>query len=485
MRIGPITLLLFATTSVAQAEPRKLSLQEAVDVAMRVDPLISEAHIGDERARLGVLRAQLDRFQLKADGSINELWNKSNIGLPQQLNCTVSAAGQSYTIPVGAASDCTSSALGLPAGAPAPMITGAAPDSLWQGLSNFQVQANYFLFSGFRVEANVARAKLNKQAALVQIKQNRKDVALGVARLYWNVRRLYILRDVQQSALQRMIDAEAIASGRVQAGLAPPIDKNRATQRRLSQLATLEDLKGQANAALAQLGVSLGLKDELDLVDDVKIPDTAPASPAELVQDALGRRPEVKNAFLQAEIQHQQVRMARSDFFPKVTLLGNFQYGNNVFNIASNTRTNSASANPFSGLSGAFYGGVSLTMNFFDTLNTYTATGDAWYQEQILRQETRRWERLVDNDVRTAHANLLKLYARRTPLTAARDVAADNLTIVEGRYKNGDALIIEYLDAQIDLANAELQLADVTAQLQLQWYELQAALGFTVGADHG
>jgi len=124
-------------------------------------------------------------------------------------------------------------------------------------------------------------------------------------------------------------------------------------------------------------------------------------------------------------------------------------------------------------------------MNFFDTLNTYTATGDAHYLEEIDKQEVRRFERLVDADVRAAHATLLKLYARRAPLVQARDVARDNLTIVEGRYKNGDALIIEYLDAQIDLANAELNLADVTAQLQLQWYELQAALGFTVGVDHG
>jgi outer membrane protein TolC len=68
---------------------------------------------------------------------------------------------------------------------------------------------------------------------------------------------------------------------------------------------------------------------------------------------------------------------------------------------------------------------------------------------------------------------------------AARDVARDNLTIIEGRYKNGDALIIEYLDAQIELVNAEQNLVDVTALLQLQWYELQAALGFTVGVDHG
>ena len=145
----------------------------------------------------------------------------------------------------------------------------------------------------------------------------------------------------------------------------------------------------------------------------------------------------------------------------------------------------SAAANPFGNLAGNFTGGAQLTMNFFDTLNTYTATGDAHYLEEVDRQEVRRYERLVDADVRAAQATLLKLYKQRVPLTAARDVARDNLTIVQGRYKNGDALIIEYLDAQIDLANAELTLADVTAQIQLQWYELQAALGFTVGVEHG
>ena len=97
-------------------------------------------------------------------------------------------------------------------------------------------------------------------------------------------------------------------------------------------------------------------------------------------------------------------------------------------------------------------------MNFFDTLNTYTATADAHYVEEIDKQEVRRFERLVDADVRGAYANAAASCTReRAPLMAARDVARDNLTIIEGRYKNGDALIIEYLDAQIELVNAELQ----------------------------
>jgi len=474
MRIGLITLLTFATTSVATAAPRKLSLQEAVSLAMHVDPLIAEAHLQDDRARLGVLRAQLDRFSLKIDGSVQELWNKSNIGGPTVYDCSIGGVFAFQTDPTTCMNQGGTSS-----------VSAVQAPSQWSGLSNFQANLAYYLFSGFRVEANVHRAKAQEQSALVQIKQQRKDTAIAVARAYWNVRRLLILRDVQQSALQRMVDAERIADGRLRAGLAPPIDKNRATQRKLTQQATLEDLNGQARAAAAQLGVALGLGDELELVDDVVIPDQPPASPVELVRDALGRRPEIRNAMLQVEIQHQQVRMARSGFFPQLTLVGNFQYGNNAFSFSTGARTPSSAANPFGDLSGNFTGGAQLTMNFFDTLNTYTATGDAHYLEEIDKQEVRRFQRLVDSDVRTAYANLAKLYARRTPLIAARDVARDNLTIVEGRYKNGDSLIIEYLDAQIDLANAELNLADVTAQLQLQWYELQAALGFTVGVDHG
>ncbi|HEX8952391.1 MAG TPA: TolC family protein, partial [Polyangia bacterium] len=216
MRAIALISLLLATTSVAQAEPRKLTLQDAVSLAMHVEPLIAEAHLGDDRARLGVLRAQLDRFSLKVDGSVQELWNVSNIGGPTLYDCTL-AGSTTQT------SQATCASFG---GVSSP--SAVQQPSQWSGLSNFTANLNYFLFSGFRVEANVRRAKAAQQSALVQVKQQRKDTAITVARGYWNVRRFLILRDVQQASLQRMVDAEAIAAGRVRSGLAPPIDKNRA-----------------------------------------------------------------------------------------------------------------------------------------------------------------------------------------------------------------------------------------------------------------
>jgi outer membrane protein TolC len=454
-----------------KGEPRKLTLAEAVSLAMRIDPMVNEAHITDQRQRLGVFRAQLDRFSFKVDGQLQELWNKTNLGGPTLFNCTTALGTGAAT-----RSECLS----------APGVVGTVADTAaWQGLSSLQAQLNYFLFSGFKVEANVKRAHLSEQAALVQIKQQRKDLALQVARAYWNVRRNLIQADVQRAALDRMIEAERIADARVRAGLAAPIDKNRATQRKLTQEATLQELLGEASVAQVQLAVTLGLQGEIVLVDDPPIPAAVPVSAEEMVRDAWRRRPETQNAHLQTEIQHQQVRIARSGFFPQVNLFGLFQYGNNPFNVGTGARNAGVLSNPFSNLTGALTLGATLNMNFFDTFNTYTQTADAHYQEKINQQEELRFQRLVDSDVRQAHANLLRLYARRAPLQAARDIARDNLTIQESRYKNGDALMTDYLDSQIDLSNAELNLADVSAQLQSQWLELQAALGFIVGTDNG
>ena len=387
MRAIALITLLTATTSVAQAAPRRLTLQEAVQAALHTEPLIAEAHLQDDRARLGVLRAQLDRFSLKVDGSVQELWNKQNIGGPRLYDCTFAGSTQP-------ADPTTCASIG---GVSTP--SAEQQPSQWQGLSNFQASLNYFLFSGFRVEANVKRAKAQEQSALVQVKQQRKDTAIAVARGYWQVRRFLILRDVQQSSLQRMVDAEAIAAARVRAGLAPPIDKNRTTSRRLAQVATLEDLRGQAREAAARLSVTLGVPDDIELIDVPQFPEAMPATPVDLVREAMTRRPEVANAKLQVELQHQQVVIARSNFFPQINLVGLFQYGNNQFNISSGASNPNNAANPFGGLSGALTAGATLTMNFFDTLNTYTATADAHYLEEIDRQEVRRFERLVDADV--------------------------------------------------------------------------------------
>src|SRR4051812_41912008 len=73
------TLLCVAASTAEAAPPRQLTLREAVDLAFKSDPTLSEAHIQRDRSHWQYLRAELDRFSLKVDGSVQELFNKSNI----------------------------------------------------------------------------------------------------------------------------------------------------------------------------------------------------------------------------------------------------------------------------------------------------------------------------------------------------------------------------------------------------------------------
>jgi outer membrane protein TolC len=248
-------------------------------------------------------------------------------------------------------------------------------------------------------------------------------------------------------------------------------------------VAAIEDLRGLAHESAVQLAVSLGLTGELELVDQPRVPDEAPRPVEVLLADARGGRPELRNARLQLAIGREGVRIARSGYYPQLGLFGLLQYGNNAFVASSGASSATSQANPFSGLAGNLTLGATLNMNFFDTLNTWTSSRQAEWEVARLIGEQRRAERLVESDVRLAHARLGHFYTFRAPLVASRDVARDNLKILEGRYKNGDALILDLLDAQSQLIDAERQLTDVEAQLQMAWIELDAALGNVVGQN--
>jgi outer membrane protein len=462
----PIALVIIGALHPARAEVRRLTLAEAVALAMRTDPVLAEARVGKDRSHLAVLRAQLDRISLKIDGRLNEQWNKGNIGGAPIPVCTIGAVTES----LDAASCATMGG-----------TFSLAPDAAGQGLLNLSANLNVPVFAGFRVDANVKYAQRAEDAALVQIRQSQKDVALAVARAYWQVRRLGLALEVQNAALDRMKEAEAVAGARVKVGLAPPIDHNRAVQRRLQQVAAIEDSKGQLREASVQLAVSLGVTDELVLTDAPPLPPEVPSSVEGLLADARGDRPELKNAVLQLEMQHQRVRMARSGYYPQLSANALLQFGNNPYVPGAGASVTSSTANPFSNTLGVLTLGATLTMNFFDTLNTYTATRDAEYEMARLEGERRRFGRVVESDVRTAHERMRHLSAYRAPLQASREIARDNLKIIEGRYKNGEGTILDLFDAQLALSDAERQLSDVTAQLQEAYIELEAALGRVVG----
>ena len=482
-----------AAPVVSTAPAKTLSLQQAIALGLRVDPQLSTAVNQRERGELGVLRAQLDRFSLRVDSFVTEQYRVSNLGgAASPAGCGVLAptgavlgGGSGLVTPlqvysVGAGS------LGVPSEAECGAVMGqyVPPSTIQsgaQGQFNLSADLRVPVFSGFRVSSNVARAQLTRDAASVGVRQTQRAVALDVLRAYWGARRLELQQSVSEQALARFNDAVSVVNARVRNGLAPASDLNRIESRKQSELARRADLFGASAEARAQLAVALGLHGSpLLLTEPLELPPPPVAGPDDverLLSEAQHERPELQAAKLSTQAQQQTVRMALSGYYPQLSVSGLLQFSNNPFNPLIGARAANASANPFTNITGSVFLGATLSLNIFDTLNTYTQVRDARLEQKRLELEEQRIGRLVEADVRVLHARLLHLYGMREPLQKSRDIAHDNLNMLEKRYRNGDVLVLELIDAAVELLGVEINLANQAATIAQTWGELFLAAG--------
>ena len=490
-RNEPIATHTAPLARVETVTPRTLNLNEAIDLALRTDPQIQSAQATAERGDLGVLRAQLDRFSLKVDTFVTEQYRVSNIGgsATPGICGTVLPTGtlfggnlytplQLYSLSSGTldspnAADCAAS-----------MGQYIPPSQIQSGaLGQFNVSADLRvpIFSGFRVSANVARAKLQRDAAAAGVRQSQRGVALELLRAYWGARRIELQQGVSEQALVRFDDAVKIVNARVRNGLAAGVDVNRIEARRQNEIARRADLAGSAAEARAQLAVALGLGGTPLVLTEAMVlpppPQLGTTDVEQILGEALHERPELRVARLQTATQYQQVRMALSTYYPQLSLSGLLQFSNNPYNPLIGARDANGSANPFSNIIGSVFMGATVSLNLFDTLNTYTQVRDARLEQKRLAAEEVRIGRVVETDVRVMHARLVHLYSMREPLMKSRDIAADNLAILEKRYRIGDAMVLDLIDGAVELLNAEISLTNQEATIAQTWGELFLAAG--------
>ena len=475
---------------------RPLSLRAALLRAMQADLGVAAAIASNERAEVGVLRAQLDRISFRVDTFLTEQWRASNLaGATPTPSCAAALPlGAALVAPVQLLA-VNGSGLDAPSQAACESVMGSylQPDAISRGLlGQFNVSADLRVpvFTGFRVTATVDRAKALQQSAFSAVRDSQRMAALSALRAYWAVRRTDLQQAVSTKALSRFQLAVGVVQARVRAGLASLADINRMETRRLGELSRWQDLTGSGTESRVQLAVALGLGGEpLQLTEGLEhLPVEPPGSADEvdgLLQHAKSSRADLHTLHFQTQVAQQQVRIARSFYFPQLSLSSLIQFSNNPFNPLIGARAANQSANPFTNITGSVFFGGTLSLNLFDMLNTYTAVRDARLEQKRAASEEQRLWRVVESEVRTLHARLVRLYRTAEPQRQALAISSENLGIMERRYKNGDIGILDFIDAQVELLNAEISLTNTSASIAQTWGELSLATGrLPMGADN-
>lgn len=426
------TILIAGTApAVGQTDPRPLSLQDVIDLAL-------QANLGIKRSQEEINAAQAAR-------------NASRTSFLPSL-------GSSYSY-IHRNQERTSPSL----------LTGRDIVSSPQDQYTFSTFLRQPLFTGFRLLNEYRLSELGLDRAEVAVNVTRQDVILDAKNAYFGVLKNLKLLDVAQQTVKSIAAQRDVSENFYKVGLSPlndllqtQVQLANAKQQLTVALNNLEIARAQFNTVLRR-----PVNTPVLLTDDVA---HAPyrATLEECFQSAQQNRLEVHVANLDIEIAEKQVKLSEKDYFPVVDLVGTYaRTGDDWHAHGGEGITDSAGWN------------IQATATW-----TFWEWGKTGYgrKEKLARlaQSKYRKAELLDTinlDVKQAYLRVKEAEENIATVEQAVEQAKENLRITEEQYKEQVATQTDVLIAQTLLTQTETNYTNALFDFKIAKAVLLRAIG--------
>ncbi len=287
-----------------------------------------------------------------------------------------------------------------------------------------------------------------------------------VAQGYFRLRMLDASLDASTSTLDLRRESLRLTQVREQGGDTSLVDVRQAEQlvyEATGEIATLQrQIEQQENFLSVLVGDNPGaIARGRELTDQPQPPEVPGGLPSALLE----RRPDVQEAEQQLVAANAEIGVARSAYFPSITLTG------------SAGVQSTALTSLFTGASGIWAGAASLVQPIFTAGRTKSqvAVAEARRDQAVLGyQQTVRQAFREVSDALVGYRKLREFHEQQQLLLAS---AEDARRLADVRYRGGVASYLEVLDADTRRFNAELGLADAQFQELSALVEIYRALG--------
>jgi outer membrane protein len=325
-----------------------------------------------------------------------------------------------------------------------------------------RASANYEIFS-LRKFSELSRTKADLASAEAGELEQRFNAALETESSYYDVLVNQELLRVNRERARRAREGLGVARARVSSGAAVQTDS---LQLVLELVRAQVDSLRQHNAlrtAQLELGRRVGAGGPVDAVPLDTVPAaTLPVSLPQALQIALDQGPQYRTARANESSAEAALKAQRGDYLPVLSVGGLHQrYDTRLFPGASNISSVT----------------FSLSFPLWNNGQREIDVSRARVNRDVARAIRDDLERVVRRDVTASYDGYEAAAAAVELALVGVNVASQTYRMQELRYRSGASTILDLLDSQVDLAEAEAGLVQARYQTRLALARLEAILG--------
>jgi outer membrane protein TolC len=408
------------TPRTAPAPGQVLSLQEAIDLALRQQPTLRSAQDGVNASVARVPQA-LSSYYPRLD------W--------------ITSVGRSQ------------------------VFSSSSNTTLQSNAFNSALQARQLLYDFGKTGALVDEARANVRQAQGQFEQTRETVVFNVRQTYYQLlqaRRLVAVADAQVARADLNLRS---AQGFYDVGTRPKSDVTRAEVDVANAQVSLIRARNLVRLSEVNLANALGLEaaTAIQIQDNLNF-EPVPLDATALRAEAVSNRPELAQGKARIDAARAQLNGARAGYLPDLVATGSV-----------GGFTTDPAANLFGQDTWAVAG--TLTWNLFAGFFNLNRVRETEANLDAAQANYDSLELQVGLDVEQAAIAVVEAAERIGATGKAVESARENLRLAQGRYDAGVGTILDLTTAQLDLTNAEADQVRALTDHKLALAALDKAVG--------
>lgn len=433
---GLVLLLTFAVTLYSYAA-ENLTLEQAVETAIKNNPSLTAADAQVDSAQAGVLRSS-SGFLPKVN--LSETFSRTDnplMVLGTKLNQEIVS----------------------PADFSPAIINSPGP------ISNYDTRLAVMqpVFNGGREYLGVRQAKLARDAAVQDRERAKQETAYNVVKAYYGVLLAKASYAVAQKSLETSEANVKLAEARYKAGAVLQSDLLRAKVQYAEVKEMVTRAKNGFKLASAGLNFAMGVPQstEYEVAGDLA-PQEVKENLDAMIKEAGLRRPDLISAGLNRKNAETGVSQARTEYLPTLNLMGQVDWNSDTF-AGDNAKSWAVMA--------------VLQWNLFDGLVTRSKVKDSLAQSQRMKAMEEQTKSAVELQVRQAYYNLVASTDRIAATSSSVQEAEEGLRIVQKRYETGMTNFVDVLGAESALIRARTDALQAVYDNNIAAAELRLAAG--------